>query len=345
MAGAHEREGEVEGRARLAVAARGARDHDRPAGAARLGAALVELDLQRPERLAHRPREAVARGAAPLAPRRGHPQHDRDRREPEQLARVAHAAVEALHEQRRDRPEGEAGDRGEHEHERRGRAGGGLRRLRGLGERDRRVAALAHRPQLAPGARRRSPRAWARWRRSPRRAGGRAERPRTASALRTYWSASRVAAAADVADAVTLRMLLSPSGWTSTCCWTASAVRPPPRRRAASCAASGEATSAAAVCTVRVGSPESRSSAVPRKVRSSWGSGVTRSCAVLSYVRRPRGQERDGDSERSTSVTQHDDPLAGADRAQVLAQRGCALVRPGGGGGHEVAARCAREGS
>jgi hypothetical protein len=46
----------------------------------------------------------------------------------------------------------------------------------------------------------------------------------------------------------------------------------------------GEETSAAAVCTVRVGSPESRSSVMPRNVRSSCCSGVTSSSVVASYV-------------------------------------------------------------
>ena len=54
---------------------------------------------------------------------------------------------------------------------------------------------------------------------------------------------------------------------------------------------------------------------------------------------RARGQEGGRDTD-GRERDQHHDQRAGADRAEVLAQHGCALVRPRGGGGHEVMVQC-----
>ena len=131
-----------------------------------------------------------------------------------------------------------------------------------------------------------------------------------------------------------LRMLLSPNGCTltlpSTVCWS----MPPPRRRAACWAARGEATSAAAVWTVRVGSPESRTNVVPRKVRSSCGSGVDQQLCAAREGWCAGCQERHGDRYRGER-RDGDDQAAGADRPDIRTKRCRALVRPGRGDGHQ----------
>ena len=77
-------------------------------------------------------------------------------------------------------------------------------------------------------------------------------------------------------------MLLSPWGLTATASSTSVVSQPAPRRAAVTCAAVREEISEAAVCMVRVGSGDSRSTWMPMKVVSSWGSGETRSWAVVS---------------------------------------------------------------
>src|SRR5439155_2949828 len=99
-----------------------------------------------------------------------------------------------------------------------------------------------------------------------------------------YSLARRAAPALFPAEAVMSRMFVPPSGCTSIASRTRLLVHPLPIRSAAREAACGDLTSVAAVCTVRVGSPESRRTGSPRKVRSSCGKGVTRRRDLASYL-------------------------------------------------------------
>ena len=78
--------------------------------------------------------------------------------------------------------------------------------------------------------------------------------------------ASRAASLAESALAATARMLLWPSGVTLIASRTLLRVQSPPSLAAVRSAAAEEWIWLPAVCTERVGSPESRSTGSPRKV-------------------------------------------------------------------------------